>query len=62
MKVTFSIGGPKIHVQTQTLISSQECKEMSWVEQTIILVLWGEILIKGEGKFWGTTTAPIQSS
>ena len=67
MKATLSIESQKIPVQTQTLISSQQCKEMSWAEQTLILygvqrVLWGEILIKWEGKFWGKTTSPVQSS
>ena len=67
MKVTWGTGSPKIPVQTQTLISGHQCKEMSWVEQTLILsgvqrFLWGWILIKWEGKFWGTIDAPVQSS
>ena len=60
IKVTLSIGSSRIPVQTQTLISGHQCKEMSWAEQTPIWswiqrVLWGEILIIWEGKFWGTT-------
>ena len=45
----------------------QQYKEMSWAEQTLAWswvprVLWWEMLIKWEGKFWGTTVAPVQSS
>ena len=33
MEVTWGIGSPKIPVQTQTLISGHQCKEMSWADQ-----------------------------
>ena len=46
MKVIWSIEGPKILVQTQTLISVYECKVMPWAEQNPTLVLSSRSLVR----------------
>ena len=67
MKVILGILGQNIFVQTQTLIWVSSARRSLWADETLTgswasRALWWEINEKWEGKFWGTTVSPVQSS